>query len=146
VTPLQMAMVSAGIANNGVVMKPQVIDRIVSPKGSIIVRSKPDELGRAVSQETAATISSMMREAVERGTGTAAQVPGLVVAGKTGTAETGVEGTNNAWFICFGGPEDGRPEVAIAVVLEQQNGTGGELAAPIAHEVMQALLPGAANS
>ena len=146
VTPLQMAMVASGIANNGVVMKPQVIDRILSPKGSILVRSKPDELGRAVSQETAATISSMMRETVERGTGTAAQVPGLVVGGKTGTAETGVEGTNNAWFICFGGPEDGRPEVAIAVVLEQQNGTGGVLAAPIAREVMQALLPEAANS
>jgi penicillin-binding protein A len=146
VTPLQMAMVAAGIANDGVVMEPQVIDRILSPKGSIIVRSKPDELRRAVSRETAATVSSMMREAVERGTGTAAQIPGLVVAGKTGTAETGVEGTNNAWFICFGGPEGGRPEVAIAVVLEQQNGTGGELAAPIAQEVMQALIPEAANS
>ena len=146
VTPLQMAMVASGIANNGVVMEPQVIDRILSPKGSIIVRSKPDELGRAVSKETAATVSSMMRESVEHGTGTAAQIPGLVVAGKTGTAETGVEGTNIAWFICFGGPEDGRPEVAIAVVLEQQNGTGGELAAPIASEVMQALLPEAANS
>ncbi len=105
VTPLQMAMVAAGIANNGVVMKPQVVDRILSPKGSILVRPKPDDLGRAVSAENAATISAMMREAVESGTGTAARVPGLVVAGKTGTAETGVEGTNNAWFICFAGPE-----------------------------------------
>ena len=144
VTPLQMAMVASGIANSGVVMEPQVIDRILSPKGSIVVRSKPTELGRAVKQETAGAIASMMREAVEGGTGTAARISGLVVAGKTGTAETGVAGTNNAWFICFAGRE--RPQVAIAVVLEQQNGTGGELAAPIARDVLQALLPGAANS
>jgi peptidoglycan glycosyltransferase len=144
VTPLQMAMVAGGIANNGLVMEPHVIDRIVSPKGSIVVRSKPDELGRAVSARTAATIASMMRDTVERGTGTAARIPGAVVGGKTGTAETGVAGTNNAWFIAFAGRE--RPQVAIAVVLEQQNGTGGVLAAPIAREVMQALLPGTANS
>ncbi|HET9506626.1 MAG TPA: penicillin-binding transpeptidase domain-containing protein [Gaiellaceae bacterium] len=144
VTPLQRAMVAAGIANDGVVMEPHVIDRIVSPKGSIVVRPKPDELGRAVSARTAATIASMMRDTVEGGTGTAARIPGLVVGGKTGTAETGVAGTNNAWFIAFAGRE--RPQVAIAVVLEQQNGTGGELAAPIAREVMQALLPGTANS
>jgi peptidoglycan glycosyltransferase len=144
VTPLQMAMVAAGIANDGVVMEPHVIDRIVSPKGSIVVRSKPDELGRAVKARTAGTIASMMRDAVERGTGTAARIPGLVVGGKTGTAETGVAGTNNAWFICFAGRE--RPQVAVAVVLEQQNGTGGQLAAPIAREVVQALLPGTANS
>jgi len=144
VTPLQMAMVAAGIANDGVVMEPHVVDRILSPKGSIVVRSKPDELGRAVKPRTAGAIASMMRDAVESGTGTAARISGLVVAGKTGTAETGVAGTNNAWFICFAGRE--RPQVALAVVLEQQNGTGGELAAPIAREVLQALLPGAANS
>jgi len=144
VTPLQMAMLAAGIANDGVVMEPQVVDSIVSPKGSIVVRSKPNELGRAVTAETAGAVGSMMRDAVERGTGTAARVSGLVVAGKTGTAETGVAGTNNAWFICFAGRE--RPQVAMAIVLEQQNGTGGELAAPIAREVLQALLPGAANS
>jgi peptidoglycan glycosyltransferase len=97
-----------------------------------------------VSARTAATIASMMRDTVERGTGTAARIPGAVVGGKTGTAETGVAGTNNAWFIAFAGRE--RPQVAIAVVLEQQNGTGGELAAQIAREVMQALLPGTANS
>jgi peptidoglycan glycosyltransferase len=146
VTPLQMAMLAAGIANNGVVMEPQVIDSILSPKGSIVVRPKPEELGRAVKQQTAATLASMMREAVERGTGTAARIPGLVVGGKTGTAETGVAGTNNAWFICFAGRGAGRPQVAVAVVLEQQNGTGGQLAAPIANRVLQALLPGAANS
>jgi peptidoglycan glycosyltransferase len=146
VTPLQMAMVAAAIANNGVVMEPYVVDRILSPKGSIVVRTKPDEYRRAVKAQTAATIASMMRDTVARGTGTRAQVPGLVVGGKTGTAETGVEGTNNAWFICFAGREGRRPEVAIAVVLEQQNGTGGVLAAPVAQQVLQALLPAAANS
>ena len=144
VTPLQMAMVAGAIANGGVVMEPRVIDRILSPKGTIVTRSRADELRRAVKPETAATVASMMRAVVESGTGTAAQVPGLVVGGKTGTAETGVAGTNNAWFIAFAGRE--RPEVAIAVVLEQQNGTGGQLAAPIARTVLQALLPGAANS
>jgi peptidoglycan glycosyltransferase len=143
VTPLQMAMVAAAIGNGGVVMEPRVIDRIVSPKGSIVTRSKPEDLQRAVKPETAATVGSMMRAAVESGTGTAARIPGVVVAGKTGTAETGVAGTNNAWFIAFAGRE--RPELAIAVVLEQQNGTGGQLAAPVAHDVMQALLGETAN-
>jgi peptidoglycan glycosyltransferase len=144
VTPLQMAMVAATIANNGVVMEPHVIDRILTPNGGILVRTKPNDLGRAVKPQTAATVGAMMRLAVEAGTGTAARIPGFVVSGKTGTAETGVAGTNNAWFIAFAGR--GRPKVAIAVVLEQQNGTGGELAAPIAREVMQALLGGTANS
>ena len=144
VTPLQMAMVAGAIANGGVVMEPHVIDRIVSPNGTIVTRSRAHELRRAVKPETAASVASMMRSVVESGTGTAAQIDGLVVGGKTGTAETGVAGTNNAWFIAFAGRE--RPRVAIAVVLEQQNGTGGQLAAPIARDVLQALLPEAANS
>ncbi|MDQ3992579.1 MAG: penicillin-binding transpeptidase domain-containing protein [Actinomycetota bacterium] len=144
VTPLQMAMVAAAIANNGVVMKPHVIDRVLSPNGGIIVRTKPQELERAVKPQTAATVAAMMQLAVESGTGTAARIRGVTVAGKTGTAETGVAGTNNAWFICFAGRE--RPQVAVAVVLEQQHGTGGQLAAPIAREVLQALLGGTANS
>jgi peptidoglycan glycosyltransferase len=97
-----------------------------------------------VKPETATIVASMMREVVRAGTGTAAQIPGFVVGGKTGTAETGVEGTNNAWFIAFAGRK--QPEVAIAVVLEQQDGTGGQLAAPIARAVLQALLGGTANS
>jgi penicillin-binding protein A len=140
VTPLQMAMVAGAIANEGVVMEPHVIDRILSPKGSVVTRSRPEELQRAVKPETAAIVGEMMKDVVESGTGTAAQVPGAVVGGKTGTAETGVAGTNNAWFIAFGGEPREPPKLAIAVVLEQQNGTGGQLAAPIAQDVMQALL------
>jgi peptidoglycan glycosyltransferase len=143
VTPLQMAMVAGAIANGGVVMEPHVIDRIVSPKGATVTRSKPEEYRRAVKPETAAIVGEMMEQVVESGTGTAAQISGVKVAGKTGTAETGVEGTNNAWFIAFA--ERGRKQVAIAVVLEQQNGTGGQLAAPIAQDVLQALLVPTAN-
>jgi penicillin-binding protein A len=137
VTPLQMAMVAGAIANDGLVMRPYVVDRIVAPDGTIVTRTKADELGRAVKPETAQAVAEMMRGVVEGGTGTAARVSGLDVGGKTGTAETGVRGSNTTWFICFAGKN--RPEVALAVVVEQQNSTGGQTAAPIAREVLQAL-------
>jgi penicillin-binding protein A len=146
VSPIQMAMVAAGIANDGVVMKPYVVDRIVAPDGKVVRRTRPDELSRAVSRETAAEIQDMMLRVVESGTGTAAQVSGLTVGGKTGTAETGIQGSNHVWFICFAGPEGEDPEVAVAVVVEQVNSTGGQTAAPIAQDVLQALLPSEANS
>jgi peptidoglycan glycosyltransferase len=144
VTPLQMAMVAATIANDGVVMKPQVVDRIVAPDGSIVDRSTPDELGRAIKAETAQTVAAMMKDAVEEGTGTAARIDGLTVGGKTGTAETGIAGLNTTWFIAYAGKD--RPQVAIAAVVEQQNSTGGQTAAPVAREVLQALLGSTANS
>ena len=146
VTPLQMAMVAATIGNRGLVMRPYVVDRIVSPSGSIVVRTKPEDLGRAVKPETADAVGSMMRAAVEHGTGTRAQISGVPVSGKTGTAETGRGGLVNTWFICFAGR--GKNQVAVAVVLEQQSSgsTGGQTAAPVAKEVLQALLGGAANS
>lgn len=144
VTPLQMAMLAATIANNGVVMQPFVVDRIVAPDGSIVVRTKPQELGRAVKAETAQAVAAMMKDAVEGGTGTAARISGLTIGGKTGTAETGIAGLNTTWFISYAGKE--RPGVAIAVVVEQQSSTGGATAAPVAREVLQALLGATANS
>jgi peptidoglycan glycosyltransferase len=138
VTPLQMAMLAATIANNGVVMRPYVVDRIISPSGSIVVRTKPEDLGRAVKPETAQAVAAMMQDAVEEGTGTAAQLSGITVGGKTGTAETGIAGLNTTWFIAYAGRE--RPDVAIAVVVEEQNSTGGATAAPVARDVLQALL------
>jgi peptidoglycan glycosyltransferase len=143
VTPLQMAMVAAGVANGGVVMEPHVVQKIRAPDGTVIRRTKPHELGRAVSRETSATLTQMMTQAVQSGTGTAAQIPGVAVAGKTGTAETGVAGRNTVWFICFAPADD--PKVAVAVVVESTSGTGGEHAAPIAKAVLQALLPSQSN-
>jgi len=138
VTPLQMAMVAAGIANGGVVMKPTVLDRVVAPDGAIITRTGAEELRRAIAPQTAADLTAMMTRAVESGTGTAARIPGISVAGKTGTAETGRPGQNDTWFISFA-PADA-PRIAVAVVLEDQAGTGGGTAAPIAKEIIEALL------
>ncbi len=144
VTPLQAAMVAATIANGGIVMRPHVVDRILSPSGSTVEQTNPQQLGRAVSAKTAATINGMMQLVVTGGTGTAAQIPGIKVAGKTGTAETGVAHVNTTWFVCFA-PADA-PKIAIAVVLENQQGFAATTAAPIARQLLQALLPSKANS
>lgn len=138
VTPMQMAMVTAAIANDGIVMRPFVVERIVTPKGSVIDRTKPDRLGRAVSERNADALEDMMELVVADGTGTAAQIPGVRVAGKTGTAETGRAGVNTTGFIGFA-PAD-RPLVAVAVYVEAQRGTGGRIAAPMGRAVMQAIL------
>jgi peptidoglycan glycosyltransferase len=138
VTPLQMAMVAATIANRGVVMRPYVVERVATPDGSTVVRTKPDALGRAVSAQHAAEVGQMMQAVVEGGTGTAAQIPGISVAGKTGTAETGENHVNTTWFIAYA-PAD-NPRVAVAVVVERQQATGGEVAAPIAKQIMEALV------
>ena len=138
VTPLQMAMVAGAIGHGGVVMKPFLLDRVVSPTGRTVVTTKPDELGRAVSRETAAAVTQGMVAAVQSGTSTAAQISGVQVAGKTGTAESGVARVNTTAFIAFA--PVGSPRVAIAVFLEEQRGTGGATAAPIAKAVMEALL------
>jgi penicillin-binding protein A len=136
-TPLQMAMVTAAIANGGVLMRPHVVERIVSPGGKAIQRSRPEKLDRAVKPRTAQELTAMMEAVVTGGTGTAAQIPGVRVAGKTGTAETGVAGRYTAWFLAFA-PAD-RPRVAVAVVVEN-GGFGGRSAAPIAKTIMQAIL------
>jgi penicillin-binding protein A len=138
VTPLQMAMVAAGVANQGVVMRPYVVDRIEQPNGSLVTRTSPKMLSRAIKPQTASELNLMMQAVVTGGTGQAAQIPGVPVAGKTGTAETGNSGINTTWFIAFA-PAD-HPRVAIAVVLQNQTGFGGSTAAPIAKTVMEALL------
>ena len=139
VTPLQMAMVAAAIGNGGVVMQPYVVDKITKPGGGVLRTTKPKALGRAISPKTASELTTMMEAVVTGGTGTAAQIPGVRVAGKTGTAETGVNGINTAWFVCFA-PAD-NPRIAVAVTLENQlHKTGGEVAAPIAKSILEALL------
>jgi peptidoglycan glycosyltransferase len=146
VTPLQMAMVAGAIGNAGILMRPYVVDRIVSPAGEIVQKTKKERIRRAVQPTTARDVGEMMVRAVQAGTGTSAQISGVRVGGKTGTAETGIAGRNVTWFIAFAGPEGERPKVAIAVVLENQTSTGGATAAPIARAVMQALLDSAANT
>ena len=138
VTPLQMAMVAAGVANRGVLMEPHIVDRVVAPDRSVVTRTRHRVLNRATSARNADAIAAMMELAVSAGTGTRAQISGVRVAGKTGTAETGYAGRNMTSFIAFAPVE--RPRVAIAVMLENQSGAGGTTAAPIARAVMEALL------
>jgi peptidoglycan glycosyltransferase len=138
VTPIQMAMVAAGIANRGVVMRPYVVARVVDKNGHTVSKTKPSFYSRAISPQTASELTSMMIAAVQSGTGTQAQISGVTVAGKTGTAETGIAGTNTVWFVCFAPAEN--PRVAVAVVVERQHGFGGSISAPVAKQVMEALL------
>jgi penicillin-binding protein A len=144
-TPLQMAMVASAIANKGVIMRPTLIKQVISPGGSVIKKLKPHVYKVATKPATAGALKNMMVEVVQAGTGTAAQIPGVVVAGKTGTAETCACNTvYDAWFIFFA-PAD-NPTVAGAVLVElQKDGFGGAVAAPIAKQLMQALLPTASN-
>jgi peptidoglycan glycosyltransferase len=146
VTPLQMAMVAGTIGNDGRLMEPQLVDRIVAPGGRTILKGQPHLVRQAVRKGTANAVADMMRLVVQEGTGTAAQISGYSIGGKTGTAETEIATSNTTWFIAFGGRDEGSaPEVAIAVVLQDQSGVGGTTAAPIARSVMQALLSSTEN-
>ena len=136
-TPLQMAMVAAAIGNDGVLMRPRLTDRVVDKDGRVRDRVEPAEEERVMSDETANQVQAMMESVVQSGTGTTAQIPGVAVAGKTGTAERG-DGTNNAWFIAFAPADD--PQIAIATVVEETSGQGGQIAAPIAKRVLEVLL------
>ncbi len=138
-TPLQMAMVAGAVANGGREMRPYAVDHVTDPGGATISTTHPEEIAKPISRKTAQDLTSMMEAVVSGGTGTAAQIPGVRVAGKTGTAETGVAHRNTTWFIAFA-PAD-NPKVAVAVVLENQTGYGGTTAAPIAKTILQALLP-----
>ena len=137
-TPLQMAMVAGAIANDGESMRPFVVDRILKPDESVLSETKPERLRTAVTPKTAAELAVMMERVTRSGTGRRAQIPGVRVAGKTGTAETGRDDRNDAWFVGFA-PID-RPQVAIAVTISDQSGTGGSVAAPKAKEVMEVIL------
>jgi len=122
------------------VMKPYSVEKITAPDGATVFRTHPHVLSRAISGQTAATLTQMMEKVVQSGTGTAAQIPGVPVAGKTGTAETGINHVNTTSFVAFA-PANA-PKVAVAVYLENQHGVGGQTAAPIAKQIMEALLRG----
>ena len=142
VTPLQMAMVAGAIANGGVIMSPHVGAEVRDPDGKVARRLEPREWKRAVSPETAATVGRMMVDVVRAGTGRAAAVPGVTVAGKTGTAQA-PGGPPHAWFIGFAPAE--APRLAVAVIVERggdvgDEATGGRVAAPVAGQVLAKML------
>ncbi len=146
-TPMQMAMVAAAIANGGVVMEPNLVRTVRGADLEVLDAPDPTELGRAVSEQTAASLTSMMVGVVESGTGQKAQIDGIRVAGKTGTAQNG--GTApHAWFTSFAPADD--PQVAVAVLVEDggrlgNEAFGGSVAAPIAKDVLQAVLSASAS-
>jgi peptidoglycan glycosyltransferase len=140
VTPLQMAEVAATVANGGRRMKPQLTSRIVDQDGRTVKRIKPAEVERVMSAGSAEQLTQMMANVVKEGTGTAASLQGIEVAGKTGTAELNIaQRLNQPWFIGFAPRQN--PRIAVAVTLENiVGGQGGVVAAPIAKQVMEALL------
>lgn len=142
-TPLQMAMVTAGIANGGTVMKPYLVDEVRSPDLDVLEKTNPEAFRNAVSSSVARDLTQMMIETVDAGTATPAQIPGMKVAGKTGTAQSSPERPPYAWFVSFA-PAD-NPQVAVAVLVEDAGVerdaiSGSGLAAPIARSVMQAVI------
>jgi penicillin-binding protein A len=139
--PVQMAQVAAAVANGGRLMRPQLTDRIVRKDGRVAERIEPDLQSTVMKPETAEQLTAMMSRVVEEGTGTAAALSGITVAGKTGTAEVGANREfTQPWFIAFAPVEN--PRMAIAVTLERTTGQGGTVAAPIAKTVLEALLGG----
>jgi len=145
-TPLQMAMVVSAVANDGKLMKPHLVDRIVDPDGRVQREVEPELYKQSMKASTAASLRSMMGEVVDEGTGAQANLgTGVTVGGKTGTAELGnvQDGLNNLWFIGFAPVQD--PKVAVAVIVENSPGQGGQVAAPIAKSVIQSALDAGAG-
>jgi penicillin-binding protein A len=139
VIPLQMAEVAAAVANHGRLMAPHLTERIVDPDGRAVKQISARVQSVVMKPSTAAAVTGMMEAVVNEGTGTAAQIPGVQVAGKTGTAETQIGAAiNNVWFIAFAPASS--PRVAIAVTLEHVPGQGASFAAPVARGVMEVLL------
>ncbi|WP_367572601.1 peptidoglycan D,D-transpeptidase FtsI family protein [Streptomyces globisporus] len=145
-TPLQMAMVASAIANDGKLMQPYMVAERQAPNLDPVYTAEPEELSRALSGENAQKVQQMMETVVEDGTGTNAQIPGVTVGGKTGTAQHGLNNSEKpyAWFISYAKTDNGSP-VAVAVVVEDGNAnrddiSGGGLAAPIARDVMKAVI------
>ncbi|SMQ17595.1 cell elongation-specific peptidoglycan D,D-transpeptidase [Streptomyces sp. Ag82_O1-12] len=146
-TPLQMAMVASAVANDGKLMKPYMVDELQSSGVDPIEKTDPEELSQPLSAENAQILQSMMETVVDKGTGSNAKIDGVTVGGKTGTAQHGVDNSENpyAWFISYAKGDDGSSPVAVAVVIEDDKAvrddiSGGGLAAPIARNVMEAVI------
>lgn len=146
-TPLQIAMVAAAVANGGKLMKPQIWNRVVNPDGRVVKRLNPSVYSEPISARTAAELTTAMEGVVREGTGTNAAIPGVRVAGKTGTAETpynkscgGGTTENQAWFMGFAPANE--PKIAIAASIECTEKFGGDVAAPIFRDVAETILNG----
>ncbi|TIC82774.1 penicillin-binding protein 2 [Nocardioides sp. GY 10127] len=143
-TPLQMAMVAAGIANGGTVMTPYLVDEVQSPDFESIETTEPQTLSQAISSDTADQLTDMMVATVDDGTASPAAITGISVAGKTGTAQSGTDHAPYAWFVSFAPAEN--PKVAVAVMIQDAPGltrdeiAGGLLGGPIAKAVMEAVI------
>jgi peptidoglycan glycosyltransferase len=138
-----MAMVTSAIANAGTLMKPNLVESIKAPDLSVIQSLTPEVYKQSISQQTAATMTQLMVNAVSNGAGSNARIDGIDVAGKTGTAENGDGDPYTLWFTGFAPAND--PKVVVAVVVENggglfQDGTGNTVAAPIAKRVLEAVL------
>ncbi|MDO9495965.1 MAG: penicillin-binding transpeptidase domain-containing protein, partial [Nocardioides sp.] len=143
-TPLQMAMVVAGIANNGVVKRPYIVDEVQSAEYDVLEKTDDSDLSQAISSSTASDQTALLVETVENGTASPAAIGGITVAGKTGTAQSGQDDVAPyAWFVSFAPAED--PQVAVAVMIESADIprgeiAGGQLGGPIAKAVMEAII------
>lgn len=140
-TALQMAMVAAAVGNNGRLMEPYLVQEVRGPDLAILKTTQPTEFAQAMTPLDAVQLTEMLVNVVDNGTGSNARIPDVKVAGKTGTAQTGNDNPAVAWFIAFAPAQS--PEVAVAVVVEDAGApevSGNQLAAPIARDVMEAVL------
>jgi peptidoglycan glycosyltransferase len=138
ITPLQGAMIAAAVANGGKLMKPYLVDKVRAPDLTVIDQTDPQVMSRPITGPVASALTTMMTSVVDHGTGRKAQIQGIQVAGKTGTAQTDAESQDNSWFVGFA-PAD-HPKIAVAVFIKHGGATGGDISAPIARQVMQAYL------
>jgi peptidoglycan glycosyltransferase len=133
-TPLHMALIASSVANEGAMPEPRLIHAVQDRKGNIHLQPQKNALLYPITTETAKALTNIMVSTVENGTGNRARIPGMLIAGKTGTAETTEEQAPHAWFVGFA-PAD-KPSLAIAIILENA-GTGGGKAAPLAGEILK---------
>lgn len=138
VTPLQVAMMSAAVANDGVLMTPTLVDQVLSPDLRVLEQTRAREYSTPLTPADAAEVSRLMVASVSRGVANQASIPGVAVAGKTGTAETGIRDGRSFWFTGFA-PAD-NPQIVVAVVIEgdSSQGTANRVAAPVARTILEA--------
>ena len=136
ITPLQGAMIAAAVANDGKLMTPYMVDQVRAPDLTVIDRTEPEELSEATSADVANKLTEMMISVVQNGSGRRAQIDGVQGAGKAGTAENA--GPDHNWFVGFAPADD--PKIAVAVFIANGGGTGGDVSAPIARDVIAAYL------